>query len=208
MTSAKIAGAAGLTAASVNFHFGSKEALLIATLREVSEEFSDVTEEVLAAAGDDALKGLLGIIDATLSPELSDSRKVAVWHAFLAESSAREDYQRICGDRDDAFYAAVTRLCTALIEAGARSTVPMPLQCQWVSPVCSISCGRAFCSSVTSSTAKRAGGSAMHTFGACFHGWRTRSRGRPKRRLLGLPRRRRWPTRAFAIRCPRGLSQR
>jgi TetR/AcrR family transcriptional repressor of bet genes len=82
--------------------------LLIATLREVSEEHADVIEEVLAAAGDDALKGLLGIIDASLSPQLSASRKVAVWYAFLAESSAREDYQRICGDRDDAFYAAVT----------------------------------------------------------------------------------------------------
>jgi AcrR family transcriptional regulator len=32
------------TAASINFHFGSKEALLIATLREVSEEYADVTE--------------------------------------------------------------------------------------------------------------------------------------------------------------------
>ena len=60
LTSAKIAGAAGHTAASINFHFGSKEALLIATLREVSEEYADVTEAVLAEAGDDALKGLLG----------------------------------------------------------------------------------------------------------------------------------------------------
>ena len=40
LTSAKIAGAAGHTAASINFHFGSKEALLLATLREVSEEFA------------------------------------------------------------------------------------------------------------------------------------------------------------------------
>ena len=33
LTSAKIAGIAGHTAASINFHFGSKEALLLATLR-------------------------------------------------------------------------------------------------------------------------------------------------------------------------------
>ena len=124
LTSAKIARAAGHTAASINFHFGSKEALLIATLREVSEEYADVTEAVLAEAGDDALKGLLGIIDASLSPQLSDSRKVAVWYAFLAESSAREEYQRICGDRDDAFCAAVTRRCTALI--AAREAEPRP----------------------------------------------------------------------------------
>ena len=46
LTSAKIATAAGHTAASINFHFGSKEALLLATLREVSEEFSEVMARV------------------------------------------------------------------------------------------------------------------------------------------------------------------
>ena len=100
LTSAKIAGTAGHTAASINFHFGSKEALLLATLREVSEEFAEVMATVLAEAGDDALLSLLGIIDASLSRRLSDSHKIAVWYAFLAESNARGDYQRICGERD------------------------------------------------------------------------------------------------------------
>ena len=117
LTSAKIAGAAGLTAASVNFHFGSKEALLVATLREVSEEYAGIIDGVLAETSGDSLRGLLGIIDASLSPRLSEARKVAVWYAFLAESSAREDYQRICGERDEAFCAAVTRLCRELIAA-------------------------------------------------------------------------------------------
>ncbi len=117
LTSAKIAGAAGHTAASINFHFGSKEALLVATLREVSEEFAQFIETVLANAGDDPVPRLLAIVDATLSPQLSDSRKVAVWYAFLAESNAREDYQRICGDRDRAYCSSVTQLCRKLIAA-------------------------------------------------------------------------------------------
>src|SRR6188474_1016667 len=66
LTSAKIAGMAGHTAASINFHFGSKEALLLATLREVSEEFAETISAELATAGDDALTGLLAIIDASL----------------------------------------------------------------------------------------------------------------------------------------------
>ena len=115
LTSAKIAGTAGHTAASINFHFGCKEALLLATLREVSEEFAESMATVLAEAGDDALAGLLGIIDASLSRRLSDSRKIAVWYAFLAESNAREDYQRICGDRDQSYSQTVTTLCTRLI---------------------------------------------------------------------------------------------
>jgi phenylpropionate dioxygenase-like ring-hydroxylating dioxygenase large terminal subunit/AcrR family transcriptional regulator len=111
LTSAKIAGMAGHTAASINFHFGSKEALLLATLREVSEEFASVTESVLADTGGDPLHGLLGLIDASLSPRLSDARKIAVWYAFLAESNARDDYQRICGERDAAYNQLVTQLC-------------------------------------------------------------------------------------------------
>ena len=117
LTSAKIAGAAGHTAASINFHFGSKEALLTATLREVSEEFAQVMETVLADAGNDPVRRLLAIVDASLSPQLSDSKKVAVWYAFLAESNARKDYQRICGDRDEAYCNAVTELCRELIAA-------------------------------------------------------------------------------------------
>jgi phenylpropionate dioxygenase-like ring-hydroxylating dioxygenase large terminal subunit/AcrR family transcriptional regulator len=117
LTSAKIATEAGYTAASINFHFGSKEALLLATLREVSEEFAEAMANVLAEAGDDPLVGLLGIIDASLSRRLSESQKVAVWYAFLAESSARKDYQRICGERDESYCTSVTKLCTRLIKA-------------------------------------------------------------------------------------------
>jgi phenylpropionate dioxygenase-like ring-hydroxylating dioxygenase large terminal subunit/AcrR family transcriptional regulator len=121
LTSAKIASAAGHTAASINFHFGSKEALLLATLRELSEEFADGTAAALSEAGEDALRGLLGIIDASLSRKLSESRKIAVWYAFLAESRARGDYQRICGERDLAYCQSVTELCRKLIAAhGAK----------------------------------------------------------------------------------------
>src|SRR4026208_983527 len=83
LTSAKIAGMAGHTAASINFHFGSKEALLLATLREVSEEFAITMGRVREGAGAEALRALLGIVGASLRRGLSDSHKIAVWYAFL-----------------------------------------------------------------------------------------------------------------------------
>jgi phenylpropionate dioxygenase-like ring-hydroxylating dioxygenase large terminal subunit/AcrR family transcriptional regulator len=125
LTSAKIAGAAGHTAASINFHFGSKEALLLATLREVSEEFAITMGRVLEEAGDDALRALLGIVDASLGRGLSDSHKIAVWYAFLSESKARGDYQRICGERDSAWSRMVMDLCKKLI-AGRGQASPWP----------------------------------------------------------------------------------
>ncbi len=127
LTSAKIAGMAGHTAASINFHFGSKEALLLATLREVSEEFAGVMARVAEEAGDDELRALLGIVDASLGRGLSDSHKIAVWYAFLAESKARGDYQRICGERDTAWSRMVIDLCKKLIAArGGASPWPEP----------------------------------------------------------------------------------
>jgi phenylpropionate dioxygenase-like ring-hydroxylating dioxygenase large terminal subunit len=124
LTSAKIAGAAGHTAASVNFHFGSKEALLLATLREVSEEFAVAMAGVMEESGDDELRALLGIVDASLGRGLSGSQKIAVWYAFLAESKARGDYQRICGERDAAWSRMVIDLCKRLISA--RGNGPWP----------------------------------------------------------------------------------
>jgi AcrR family transcriptional regulator len=130
LTSAKIASAAGHTAASINFHFGSKEALLLATLREVSEEFAAVMAGVFEDAGDDDLRALLSIIDTSLGRGLSDSHKIAVWYAFLAETNARGDYQRICGERDQA-WAAPSRI-SAAADCRAwqctRGPIPRPLR--------------------------------------------------------------------------------
>jgi phenylpropionate dioxygenase-like ring-hydroxylating dioxygenase large terminal subunit/AcrR family transcriptional regulator len=124
VTSARIAAMAGHTAASINFHFGSKEALLLATLREVSEEFARAMENALATAGTDPLRGLHAIIDSSLSPQLSEARKVAVWYAFLGASGARADYQRICGERDRAYGAAIARLCAEIVAARTQRDSP------------------------------------------------------------------------------------
>ncbi len=125
LTSAKIAAIAGHTAASVNFHFGSKEALLLATLREVSEEFAAVMTRVVDEAGGDDLRALLGIVDASLGRSLADTHRIAVWYAFLSESKARSDYQRICGERDAAWNRMVIDLCKRLIAARGNSS-PWP----------------------------------------------------------------------------------
>jgi phenylpropionate dioxygenase-like ring-hydroxylating dioxygenase large terminal subunit/AcrR family transcriptional regulator len=125
LTSAKIAAIAGHTAASVNFHFGSKEALLLATLREVSEEFAVAMARELEEAGEDDLRGLLGIIDASLGRGLADTHRIAVWYAFLSESKARSDYQRICGERDAAWSRMVIDLCKNLIAARGNAS-PWP----------------------------------------------------------------------------------
>ena len=115
LTLAKIAAEAGLTAGSVNFHFDSKEALLLETLKFVAEELDQSIFAALSEAGKDPAKRLLAIIHSQLDPEIAEYRKVAVWNAFSAERGAREDYKRICGIRDHNNFNIVLNLCTEII---------------------------------------------------------------------------------------------
>lgn len=117
LTLAKVAGVAGLTAGSVNFHFESKESLLLATLQRVADEFGTALQRVLSETRDHPADQLRAVIDLALDAEVSEFRKVAVWYAFISEATARADYQLICGDRDKEYFDAISSPCTELIEA-------------------------------------------------------------------------------------------
>jgi phenylpropionate dioxygenase-like ring-hydroxylating dioxygenase large terminal subunit/AcrR family transcriptional regulator len=110
VTLAKVAAGAGLTAASVNFHFNSKEALLLATLRRIGEDFDAAIASVAEAGREDAAAGLLALIDVMLDPRVADPAKVPVWYAFIAESRARADYLAVCGEIDRRYFKLVSGL--------------------------------------------------------------------------------------------------
>ncbi|MEM7226012.1 MAG: SRPBCC family protein [Pseudomonadota bacterium] len=116
LTLAKVAKRAGLTGAMVNFHFAGKEALLVATLRGLYEEYEGAVEAALAAAGDDPAAALEALVEAHFDPALSDPSKIAVWTAFWGEARAREDYMALCGQRDDALDQRTEALCRQVIE--------------------------------------------------------------------------------------------
>ncbi|MDE0841531.1 MAG: GNAT family N-acetyltransferase [Porticoccaceae bacterium] len=122
LTLAKISSIAGVTAGTVNFHFDSKETLLLETLRFVSEEFDRSVAEALKNAGPDPAERLATIIDASLDPEITEHRKMAVWHAFDSESRGREDYQRIRGDLDRQNYKLILSLCDQIIRRANKQS--------------------------------------------------------------------------------------
>ena len=99
-TIAKVAEIANLSAGIVSFYFRTKEALLLATLEHLDQEFEDRRLEIFDRAGDDPIRQLEAIIDVNLDPVLCDATRVAVWVAFWGESQARESYQKVCGARD------------------------------------------------------------------------------------------------------------
>ncbi|MBT3797950.1 MAG: GNAT family N-acetyltransferase [Porticoccaceae bacterium] len=120
LTLAKISSIAGLTAGTVNFHFDSKESLLLETLNFVSEEFDHGIAKALKNAGHEPAKRLAAIMDASLDPAITEHRKMAVWHAFDSESRGREDYQRIRGNLDKQNFKLILGLCEDIINSADK----------------------------------------------------------------------------------------
>ena len=121
LTLARIAKIAGLSAGTVNFHFSSKEALLLDTLTYLAEEFEQSIDRALENAGRDPASRLAALFEVSLNPEITEPRKMAVWFAFVAEARGRQDYQRICGAQDRKIFDITVRLCDELIRRGDKA---------------------------------------------------------------------------------------
>jgi len=117
-TVAKVAHAAGLSPGIVNFYFQSKDALLLATLQHVAEEFERRRLAALERAGDDPVHKLEAIIENDFHPDVCNPRWVAVWLAFWGEARARDDYMRVCGSRDTAYLQQAVRLFEQIAQEG------------------------------------------------------------------------------------------
>ena len=118
ITLAKVASAAQLSPGIVNFYFKSKEQLLLETLKEMAQEFDSHMQTTIATSKSPE-ETLLGLIDAFFDPAVFNVRKAAVWSAFWGESRAREDYLKICGQKDKEFYDAIHNLFDRLcVQAG------------------------------------------------------------------------------------------
>jgi len=123
-TLAKVAQEAGLSPGIVNFYFTSKDQLLIAVLKSLSDEFMGRLEHALAESGTDPAENLGALIAAILDPTLSQPDKVAVWYAFWGESGARSEYMRLCGERDEAYHRAILAICRQLSESAPEGYAP------------------------------------------------------------------------------------
>ena len=120
LTLTKIAGLVGLTAGTVNFHFLTKEALLLSTLKHVAEEFEMTVARAIAEADADPARQLAAIVEASLDDEVTEFKKVAVWYAFMSEASGREDYRSICGDRERNYALSILNACEAIISSAGK----------------------------------------------------------------------------------------
>jgi TetR/AcrR family transcriptional repressor of bet genes len=121
VTMAKVAEKAGLSRGIGNFHFQSKEQLLLETLRTLYKEFDDGWRNAVADAGSSPAEQIRGLIRTTLKPPIADYKKVAVWLAYWGEAPSRKNYLKICAAHDREWDAAVEKILKQMVDDGFNS---------------------------------------------------------------------------------------
>lgn len=124
-TMADVADGAGLSRGIVNFHFESKEKLLVATLQYMADEYSQHWRAALQKAGDDPARQLGVLVAADFDRSICNKRKLAAWCAFWGEAKSRPTYQALCGARDEAYQNVFIDLCRRLKKDGGYDFEPV-----------------------------------------------------------------------------------
>ena len=106
-TMSDVSQGAGLSQGIVNFHFKSKELLLIETLKYVSNEYLESFQTSLKKSGSDPRKKIIAIINNDFSKKICSRDKVALWFTFFSEVKFKPAYHQICKERD-LYYQKIT----------------------------------------------------------------------------------------------------
>ncbi|RUW56399.1 transcriptional regulator BetI [Mesorhizobium sp. M8A.F.Ca.ET.021.01.1.1] len=117
-TMADVADGAGLSRGIVNFHFESKEKLLVATLQHMYDEYSAHWRNALQKAGDDPADQLQALVAADFDRSICNKRKLAAWCAFWGEAKSRPTYQALSSARDVVYQDIFIELCATLKQSG------------------------------------------------------------------------------------------
>ena len=116
----KVVAIADMSPGIVRFYFDSKDAMLLASLAYLANEFEERVMAPVAQLKDTPVRALEALVELYLDAEIASPRKVSVWYAFWGEASSRQEYLELCGQKDDDFAALVHELIERMIvQSGA-----------------------------------------------------------------------------------------
>ena len=116
VTMAKVADQAGLSRGIGNFHFQSKEQLLLEVLRTLHNEFDAAWRTAVSDTDRSPADRLKAVIETMLTPPIANKKKLAVWLAFWGEASARKTYLEICEAHDREYDAAIEDIIGEMVD--------------------------------------------------------------------------------------------
>ena len=115
-TMSNVSQGAGLSQGIVNFHFKSKELLLIETLKFISNEYLISFQRRLKKAGKDPKRKIIEIIENDFDSKICNRDKIAVWYTFLSEVKFQPVYLQICKERDEYYLNTIEHIFKQLID--------------------------------------------------------------------------------------------
>jgi TetR/AcrR family transcriptional repressor of bet genes len=117
----KVVALADLSPGIVRFYFDSKAAMLVASLEYLAAEFEERVMAPVARLKDTPVQALRLLVELYLDADIASPRKVSVWYAFWGEASSRQEYQDICGKKDEEFAVLVRQLMERMIAASGAA---------------------------------------------------------------------------------------
>lgn len=110
VTMAKVAERAGLSRGICNFHFQTKEQLMLESFRVLYTEHEATWRRILGNHSCSATERLTKLIETLLTPPIADHKKIAVWLAFWGVTPHRQTYLNVCTEVDCQYEDAIAEL--------------------------------------------------------------------------------------------------
>ena len=122
-TMATITRRANLSQGIVNFHFESKERLLVETIGYLAEAHHTLWRKLYAESGTSAQERLAALLEADFHPSVCNRRHLSVWFAFYSEQKYRTAYRESCADIDADRISELEHLCEEIKREGGYENV-------------------------------------------------------------------------------------
>lgn len=124
VTMSDVARMAGLSHGLVNFHFQSKENLLLETLLYLATEYTANWQAAVAGVGSDPADQLHALLMADFHPAICTPDRLSAWSAFWGEAASRPIYQDRCGSFDAAYDAFIEQICAQMNQTYGYQSQP------------------------------------------------------------------------------------
>ncbi|HUQ91474.1 MAG TPA: TetR family transcriptional regulator C-terminal domain-containing protein [Bryobacteraceae bacterium] len=118
-TVTRILEIAGLSRGMIHLHFTSKERLMVAVAKHLSEDYTAHWNQAMRAAGPAPEQQLRALLAADFDASVLNERNMAVWIAFRGEAHAVPDFMPYLDSRESRLRRALLSACAALCANGA-----------------------------------------------------------------------------------------
>jgi len=116
-TLAKVAKESGISRGIVNFHFNSKEQLMLEALLSVHEKSAKCWQQAYDKGTDNHRK-LINLVHALLDNSITNYYESAVWVGFWCEARNRSTYDEVFKEKDQELDKKILQIIKALIREG------------------------------------------------------------------------------------------